>query len=141
MGYFEKNRVMNLFKELCESKFQNCQKCYYCVRFKLTLAKLILDYIEADFFHFIRGKIQRKDHFQIKDNFLLKILKKGNMDCTLLNPNGLLNKIYANLKKDGNNDTEEEEEYDNDKIEFNKKKGQKRKIISDKKAMKCVKLN
>ena len=82
MVYFEKNRVTTLFKELCESKFQNCQKCNYCVRFKLTLEKLILDYIEADFFLFIRGKILRKDYFRIKDKFPLKILQKGNMACT-----------------------------------------------------------
>ena len=56
------------------------------------------------------------------------------MACTLLNPDGLLDKVYTHLKKDGDDDIEEdEEEYDNDIIEFNKKKGQKRKLISDKK--------
>ena len=102
MIYFEKNIVTSIYKELCKSKFQNCQKCNHCVRFKLTLANIIPHYIEAGFFHFIREKIQRKDYFRIKDKFLLKILQKGNMDCTLLNPEGLLDKVYTHLKKDGN---------------------------------------
>ena len=64
MVYFEKNRVMNIFKELCESKFQNCQKCNYCVRFKLTLAKLILHYIEADFFILFVERYKEKIIFE-----------------------------------------------------------------------------
>ena len=117
----------------------NREKFNNCVRFKLTLAKLILDYIDDDFFHYICGKIQRKHYFRIKDKFLLKMLQKGNMACTLLNPDELLDKVYTHLKKDGKDDIEEEE-YHNYIIDFKKKKGQKQKLLSDKKAMKRVKI-
>ena len=77
--------------------------------FKLTLAKLILDYIEADFFHFFVERYKERIIFKIKTKFLLKVMQKGDIACTLLNTDGLLNKIYTYLKKDWNDDIEEEE--------------------------------